>query len=283
MIPLAPYWAIDQRAAHPLETGLPNLVERLATTTAAALRKKETSIGTTIGNTSIIPVHGILTKNESIYSMLGFGTAMRAISIAIDSALRDEDVERIVLLIDSPGGTVDGVRETVARVRSAKREKPIIAQVDGAALSAAYWIATAATHIYAGPGDEVGSIGVRLMLYDFSKQFEQDGIEAVPIDTGKFKSAGAVGTQITKDQRAYFQEGVDAHFADFRRDVLIGRRAQMLDHIDEISQGGSYIANRGLSLGLIDGIRYSQETIKGARSNAAAKARARMREIEART
>jgi len=246
------------------------------------MRPRKYSIAKLDRGRAIIPLSGILTKNESLFSMLDLGTSTRQVRIDIRLALSDEDIDQIILLIDSPGGTVDGTHALVREIREARQEKPVIAQVDGVAESAAYWIACACDRIYAGPGDMVGGVGMRMMLFDYSKAFKMDGIEAIPIDTGKFKSAGARGTEITKEHRDHFQEQINLLFQDFKLDVLRGRGARILDHMDLITEGGSFMGRDALKLGLIDGIREAQDTLAGVKSNQSAKARARWRDIDER-
>jgi len=283
----SPFWAIAENAARQIESGLPHMIEQLVVRIEAARGKAEEppAIMTTEGDSAIIQVQGIIVKRESLWTKYGFATSTLAVERAMNAAVADKDVRSIVLNVDSPGGTVDGMHRLVQAVGKTNKQKPVIGQVDGLAASAGYWPLSQASAIYAGPGDEVGSIGVRLMLYDFSRAFENAGIEAVPIDTGKFKSAGAMGTEITAEQRAYFQSQVDAYFADFLGDVRKGRKLSE-KRAAEVGDGRTFIAKQALELGLIDGIQSIEDTLKTARrmtgkSNQAAKARARMREIEA--
>lgn len=281
----SPYWAISEAGARALETRMPEIVNTMCGRIVAAGRIKiePPQIATMKGDTAIIDVQGVMVKRESWFTALGYGASTLAVARAVDEAVADEKVKSIVLNIDSPGGTVDGQHALVEAVQKARKAKPVIAQVDGLAASAGYWLASAADAIYAGPGDEVGSIGVRLMLYDFSRAFENAGVEAVPIDTGKYKSAGAFGTEITDDQRAYFQTMVDAYFRDFYADVRRGRKLSDA-RAKEVSDGRTFIARDALDLGLIDGIGNLESTLKAARrltgrSNQTAKARARWREM----
>lgn len=283
----SPYWAISESAARQIESGLPHMIDQLVARIEAARGKADEQPGimSVYGDTAVVAVNGLLLKRESAWTKYGFATSMQTIERSINEAVADDKVRSVVLHIDSPGGTVDGMHKLVAATAKANRQKPIIAQVDGMAASAAYWLAAQTSAIYAGPGDEVGSIGVRLMLYDFSRAFENAGIEAVPIDTGKFKSAGAMGTEITAEQRAYFQEQVDTYFADFLGDVRKGRKLSP-SKAAEVGDGRTFIAGKAMELGLVDGIQSIEETLRTARrmtgkSNHAAKARARMRELEA--
>src|SRR5690606_22789828 len=142
----------------------------------------------------------------------------------------------------------------------AAQVKPVIAQVDGIAASAAYWAASQATTISAGRMDMVGSIGVRMMLYDFSGMFDQAGIRAIPLDTWQFKSAGAMVTEVTKAQQAYFQGLVDDNFSEFRKAVQMGRGLNDAQ-FDAVGDGRIFTAPDSVQLGLIDRVQTIDETV----------------------
>jgi signal peptide peptidase SppA len=230
-----------------------------------------------VKTTAIIPIMGpILRRVGPIGRMFGLAGS-DSIRYAMQHALADPDIEQILLRIDSPGGSVSGIAELVDVVAAA--EKPVIAQVEGMAASAAYWIASQADSIKVGRMDLVGSIGARLMLYDWSKAFEIAGIEAVPIDTGEFKSAGAPGTEITEAQRADFQRLIDAAFDDFVRDVSAGRN--LTDkQVRAVGDGRLFTPEESLQAGLIDGVATLEQTLAeidsgraGRRSTQSARAR----------
>lgn len=202
-------------------------------------------------NVAVISLRGVVMKNY----------LARPVKAALQAAVADEQVDAIVLRIDSPGGAVDGTSEMADAIAEAKRKKPVIASVDGLAASAAYWAASQASEIYAESNSTlIGSIGVRVLLNDWSGFFAKHGIKAVPVDTGEFKSAGAMGTEITETQRGAFQELIDAVFEDFKAAVMTGRA---LDEkkIATVADGRVFRAKEAQALGLIDGIRSFEATI----------------------
>ncbi len=228
------------------------------------------------GSTAIIPIMGPTFRRASAFMrMFGIGVGTEDIQAAINAAVLDEEVHTILLRIDSPGGTVNGLAELADTVASANVVKPVIAQVEGVAFSAAFWVASQATSIFAGRGDLVGSIGVVSILYDLSVMFEKEGIRAVPIVTGKMKAAGALGTEVTKEQEAAIQALVDSHMEQFVQAVTDGRgltEAQLgatPSNKDLMSplDAGLFPAEAALELGLIDGIRTIEQTLNELTTN----------------
>lgn len=211
---------------------------------------------------AVIGINGVMTKNASFFSRMTGGFGSSDIARAVKQAASDPNVKAIMLRIDSPGGTVDGTAELADAVAEARESKQIVAQVDGLAASAAYWVASQAHAIYSHRTDMVGSIGTRIMLYDYSRLFQNAGIEAVPIDTGPYKSAGAFGAEITADQRAYFQEIVDKTNAEFAMAVKAGR-GMTDEQFKAVGDGRVFVAKDAKKLGLINGVQDSQKTLAG--------------------
>jgi protease-4 len=92
-----------------------------------------------------------------------------------------------------------------------------------------------------------------MTLYDSSAAYEQAGIKAIPIDSGKFKSAGTPGTEVTSEQIAMFQDIVNEHFERFASAVKVGRKMSDKD-FDDVKDAQILSAKKAKSVGLIDGI-----------------------------
>ncbi|NTU67974.1 MAG: signal peptide peptidase SppA [Chlorobiaceae bacterium] len=252
------YWAIEK-----------NAMDKILAIIAASDKFGEPEISASIGHAvehrggvAVIPVSGTLMKNPSFIEKLFFGaTDMAEIQDSIMTAAANKDISGIVLNISSPGGTVAGTPELAESVKAANQKKPVVAYVDDLAASAAYWIASQAESIYASRQAVVGSIGVRMAMYDMSKAYEQAGIKVIPIDTGKFKSAGLAGTEISDEQKQMYQDIVDAHFSEFKSAVIKGRG--MDDNTwDKVKDAQVFHASKAKSARLIDGISTLSEVIK---------------------
>lgn len=212
------------------------------------------------GRTAVVSLTGPMLKSPPSWMQKYGITGTRPVQMALQAAIGDKGIDRIVLRVDSPGGTVDGLAELADTVFTAKQSKPVIAQVDGCACSAAYYVSSQASQIYAGRMDLVGSIGCRLMMYDFSRHYENAGVKAIPIDTGKYKSAGAEGTPITEEQQADFQRIVDAYYADFLAVIVRGRG--MTDAaVRQVGDGRMFTSAEALQLGLIDKVQPIEQTL----------------------
>lgn len=104
-----------------------------------------------------------------------WGCSYGSIRDALAQAV-SEGARTFVLDIDSPGGTVAGVRETVAAIEAAREKMNVIAYVSGSCQSAALWVASACDRIYAADTSVIGSVGSLLSVMDASAAMEDAGV-----------------------------------------------------------------------------------------------------------
>lgn len=249
-IPLTNLWSIEQSAADKLVAMMES---------GAAIESKQQTIAQPVGQIGLIHITGPMLKGSAEAYWYG-GTSTVEATRAINEFASSDGMKSIVLNFDSPGGTVDGLAELGDAIFEARKKKKVYSQVSGTMASAAYYAASQADRIYAGRMDMIGSIGTRLMLYDFSQYFENLGIKAIPIDTGPMKSAGATGTEITAEQQAYFQDMVNGYFDDFVAMVSRGRGMPKAD-VRKVADGRMFMADDAVKNGLIDGIQTLDVTV----------------------
>jgi len=200
--------------------------------------------------TGVIPIVGVIGKNLSPIEKMTGGCDVTDISAAIDNMSQNPQCSRIALQISSPGGTVTGVEELANKVRNLS--KPTMAYTDTEMASAAYWIGAAADKVVASPSSSVGSIGVYMVIPDYSEAAKAEGIKMVVIKSGKLKAIGVPGLPITAEEQAHLQEGVDAIYNDFASSVLMTRKMVKAEDMQGQVFSGKQAASKGLVTGLAD-------------------------------
>lgn len=274
------YWSINPQQAHEAAMQISAYMQYLQShgiTDGPAEDAQRDGLPIQVTNgTAVIPLMGPMIRRAGPIARIFGIMGTDSVRLAIESALADEDINNILLRVDSPGGSVSGLDQLGDVINDA--EKSIVAQVEGMAASAAYYAVSQADQVVVGRNDLVGSIGTRIMLYDFSKMFESEGVEAVPIDTGEFKSAGAMGTEITENQREDFQRIVDFYFDDFVSVVSRGRGITE-KQVRSAADGRMYTPEEAQNLSLIDGVATLEQTLNDMRGNGRSTqaARARLR------
>lgn len=217
-------------------------------------------------NVFVLPVNGPLMKYENCGSP---GTANMVASLLQANA--NDNVEAIVLQIDSPGGTVDGTKVFADAVKNSK--KPVVAYVDGLMASAAMWIGSAAKQIVASTKtDMVGSIGTMVQWADFTEAYKAKGItvhEAYAtqsVDKNKiFKTAsGGNYTELITSM-------LDPINNEFLGAIKQNRAGKINLSGENVLTGKVYMAADAVKHGLVDSIGTLDSAIKSAKALASSK------------
>ena len=152
----------------PSSTILAIMPECLPVEAPKALQKEAMALSDAVTShhdkVAVIDVGGIITPYPNILSMLFGGTNIASIEAQFMAAMEDPEISGILFRVDSPGGLITGVEELASTIAAARGRKPIVAYAYGNAASAAYWIASAADQIVAGPTTMLGSIGVAVAV-----------------------------------------------------------------------------------------------------------------------
>jgi len=208
-----------------------------------------------VNGTARIPIYGVISKRMSMLSQLSNpGTSVLDIEDDLLTAVSDPAVERIVLDIDSPGGSSDGVIELSDLIYSLRGQKEIIAYANGQMCSAAYWLGSSADKVYASRGAMVGSIGVYAVIDDYTHRNWNEGIKTEVIKAGKNKAAGHPDKPFTEEDRKVIQEEVNKVYDLFVESVA-RNRGMSVDNVLKIATGDVFLGKDAVENGLVDGIK----------------------------
>lgn len=178
------------------------------------------------GDIAVVKLSGAIDKHLTQFEMDCYGGADLAdFDRAISLIANDRKISRVVMWINSPGGSVTGVPEAAARVAALTKTREVHAFVDAMACSAGYYIASQADHIAAAPTATLGSIGVYMALLDETRALEMEGYRIELIKAGKFKAMGASFKKLEDDERALLQQSVTDLHVQFKAAVKSGRRS----------------------------------------------------------
>lgn len=226
-----------------------------------AFEMPESSISDQAETEATIKIIGPLSKNgpSPLAHMLGIGgTSYNDIIKSISEISKDDNIKTVRLIMDTPGGEVNGIDEVWQAVHGLAKKKYVIAENHGLVASAGYWIASAANKIVAtSPLSRTGSIGVSIIKIDTSKMDEQRGIKRVSIVS---RNAPNKNPDIeSKAGRESVQELADSIERIFIKRISIGRGIKEEKIIDDFGRGGILIADDpdktkpdALSTGMID-------------------------------
>jgi signal peptide peptidase SppA len=213
------------------------------------------------GGVAVIPIYGPISHRETLFSMIFGGSSCQRFSAALQQALADPSVSAVIIDIDSPGGTVDGVPELSSEIYNARGKKKIVALANGMAASAAYWIGTSADELWVTPSGQVGSIGVFAAHEDISKALDMEGIKVSLVSAGRFKTEGMPYEPLSSEARASIQKMVDDFHAMFINAVARNRDVASSTVRNGFGEGRMLSAQDAVRAGMADGVATLDQTL----------------------
>jgi len=230
---------------------------------AAILEKRrEREVARNAGTVAILPIYGVIAQRMNMFDEISGGSSCEMIARNFRALLADDAVKAIVLDIDSPGGTVYGIPELAAEMLASRGIKPIIAQVNSVAASAAYWLASSADEVVITPSGQAGSIGVYSIHKDISEMLKMEGIKETLIYAGKYKVEGNEFEPLGEEARDFMQQRVDSRLQDFIAAVAEGRGVEKSVVATEYGEGRVFTAKECLKRGMVDRIATLDETLE---------------------
>lgn len=200
------------------------------------------------GNVAIIEARGPMFRYANLFTAVSDVASYDIMRRDLQTALDDPATSAIVLSLDTPGGTVNGVNELADAIFEGRQKKPIVAYVGGMAASAGYWLAAQASEIVVEATAAVGSIGVRAVVTDTSKK----DAEAGRIEFVSSQSPGKRADLATDEGRARIQRQVDALADVFIASVARGRGVKPDDVTARFGGGDVLIGAAAVAAGMAD-------------------------------
>jgi protease IV len=215
----------------------------------------------------VIDVKGLITEEErgGLLSLTKEPGMVASIQEQLDKAAKDDRVRAVLLLVDSPGGTVTASDLIYHELRTFRADRKVVmhAHFLGTAASGAYLIAQAADRITATPTTVTGSIGVILMNLNLSGLMEKVGVSDTSLKSGTFKDVGSPFRKPRPADDELLQGIVDSEYRLFCRIVEENRPKVRLSEHPELADGRIFTADQALRAGLVDEVGYLSQSLDG--------------------
>ncbi len=210
-----------------------------------------------------IPISGFIHLGEES-TLLGTMPSPTLVALrSIRAATQDDEVDAIILDVDSGGGGItasDILFKAVMDFRDARPGRVVVSIFGDVAASGAYYIALASDQIIARPTSITGSIGVIMKSINLEKLASKHGIEDVTIASGSNKDLLNPLKEMDPEQKAILQTVVDEMHQRFES-LLADRRQLHFAHASKLADGRIFSAQKALDLGLIDQIGYWEDAM----------------------
>lgn len=174
------------------------------------------------------------------------------IAKALKDAAEDDDVEAIVLRINSPGGAATASETMTHAMMEVKGKKPIVVSMSGVAASAGYEMACLADCIVAHPTTLTGSIGVFATIPEISGLLRKHlGITTDTVQTNKNSTGLTITRPLSPAARDMMQRNVEDFYKTFCQRVATGRKMNV-EEVEKLARGRVYTGAQAKEIGLVD-------------------------------
>jgi protease IV len=170
----------------------------------------------------------------------------------LHQARLDNDIEAVVLRVDSPGGSVFASEQIYREVLALKAAgKSVVVSMSDLAASGGYYIAAPADEIIASPNTLTGSIGVFGVFPTIDRSLGKLGVRTDGVGTTPLSGALSINRPVSPLVEQLFQGSINHTYEQFLARVASGRH-KTRDQIDAIAQGRVWAGSDALKIGLID-------------------------------
>ena len=210
-----------------------------------------TNLGKASEHTALVEVQGIIAD--------GADASADNIIQGLRDAFKEPNAKAIILRINSPGGSpvqAGYVYDEIKRLRVKYKEKKVYAVITDMCASGGYYIAVAADEIYADKASIVGSIGVLMNGFGFTKAMKKLGVERRLYTAGTSKGFLDPFSEVKKSDKAHIETLLGTIHKQFIDTVKEGRGKRLVDD-EKLFSGLVWTGEESIALGLTDALGSS--------------------------
>jgi len=191
------------------------------------------------------PVIGLIYLNDSIYAY-----SARDMISQLDYARQHPEVRAVVLVMDSPGGTVVDTEAVYLELARLRQSKPVVTMAQGMIASGAFYLSVGTDYVVAGPSAIIGNIGVISQLPPPPEVYEDLA------STGPYKLFGS-----SRDAQLRSMEAIKQAFLQA---VQLGRGERLQIGPQRLLTGEIWLGTEALRMGLVDEIGSISQSVERA-------------------
>lgn len=214
---------------------------------------------------AVLYINGEIRSGESRQG--GFTNDSSVGSETIIEAMKDieedEDVQGLLLRIDSPGGSAlaaDMMWQSIVHFKE-KTKKPVVVSMSNLAASGGYWIATAGDEIVAHPGTLTGSIGVFFGKFNLTNLLQKVGANIETVSRGKYADMFNATRKFNDDEANKINTWLKTTYDTFLDRVSKARKITP-EEVDKVARGRVWTGEQAVDKKLVDALGGFDEGIK---------------------
>ncbi len=216
--------------------------------------------GTNFGgapHVSVVRATGAISMDSSGGMTDSSGVSERALGRVVRKLADDASARAVVLRIDSPGGSALASDLLWKDLMDLRGKKPLVVSIGDMAASGGYYLASAATRIFAEPASIVGSIGVVGGKLSFGHALGRVGVHVEIVGAAQTKEGQARAAYESPFQawdgptRERVREQMTAIYELFVRRVSEGRKLP-IEKVAAAAEGRIFAGPATQEAGLVD-------------------------------
>lgn len=196
-------------------------------------------------HTALVDMQGVISSDDVSADLVING---------LQNAFDDKNTVGVVLRINSPGGSpvqAGQIYDEIKRLRGLHPKTPLYVVVDDICASGGYYVAAAADKIFVDKASLIGSIGVLMDGFGFTKAMEKVGVERRLLTAGDNKGFLDPFSPADPKQEAYAKSMLGEVHQQFIDIVRKGRGNRLKENPDMFS-GLVWSGAKSIELGLAD-------------------------------
>ena len=199
---------------------------------------------------AVVFVNGTITDGANNSNIAGSQDIVKQLR-NIRKKLNKNNIQAVVLRVNSPGGSVDASEAIRSELETLHRYQiPIVVSMGGMAASGGYWISTASDYIVASPNTITGSIGIFGIIPTFENSLSHIGVYNDGVSTSPLASS-SLTQSLSAEMEQFVQMNIDNGYSTFISLVAKNRKMTM-EQVDQIAQGQVWLGSEASKNGLVD-------------------------------
>lgn len=171
------------------------------------------------------------------------------------------NIAGILLVIDTPGGMVDGTQTVADAIKNS--QKPVVGFIDdGMMASAGTWIGTSALEVYSShKTNTIGSIGVYSTIYDYRDWLKAEGLVEHTIYAEQSTDKNKAYYEAIDGKYSLYQKELNQIADEFINAVKENRGSRLNTTKNNPFTGKMYNSDDAIEIGLIDGYATIEQAV----------------------
>jgi protease-4 len=178
----------------------------------------------------------------------------------------NEASEALILVIDSPGGTVTGSEILYGELKELAKTKPVVAVIRNMGTSGAYAVALSSEQIFARETSIIGSIGVVFQWADVHELLARLGVDMPSVKSAPLKAEPNPYTEASPEAKAMIARLVNGSLDWFISIVAEGRKIEVAK-ARRLANGEVFTGKESLQNGLIDALGGEDAALEWLQTN----------------